>query len=237
MGGGAAKGGTNQAEKNIQTNTSALTGLATQQQGQSTQLYNSAFPGFQSAEGFYNALSSGDPTAIARAISPATQQISQATTGAKQNIMANDPSGGEKNLALEQANLNQGAQVGSTASQGYLNSFNALAKLAGQGIGESGSAASRAFGGLDSANQGNLTTANLGIQQKGATLGAVGGLLGSGLSGAASGGSKGGGSESVGGGKGGGGGAGIGQLLSAQSGGATAGLSTELPDLSALMVA
>ena len=30
--------------------------------------------------------------------------------------------------------MQRGAQVGSTASSGYLNSFNALAQLAGQGV-------------------------------------------------------------------------------------------------------
>lgn len=193
MGGGSGKGAANTAQKNIAADADQLTNIAKTQSGQSTQLYNSAFPGFQSAEGFYNALSSGDPTAIARAISPATQQISQATTGAKQNIMANDPSGGEKNLALEQANLNQGAQVGSTASQGYLNSFNALAKLAGQGIGESQSGANTAISGLGSSASANNASGQLGIQEKGANLGALGGLAGdaTGLLGASSGGSAG----------------------------------------------
>jgi hypothetical protein len=176
MGGG--KGGVNQAKNNISANSTALTGLAQTAQGQSTQLFNSAFPGFQSAENFYTALSSGDPTAIARAISPATQQINQATAGAKQNILNNAPSGGEKNLALEQANVSQGAQVGNLASQGYLNSFNALAGLAGQGISQGTGLANTAVGGLGASNQGNQAAANLGIQQKGQTLGAVGGLLG-----------------------------------------------------------
>jgi hypothetical protein len=176
--GGASKGAAGQAQSNITANSQALTGIAQQQMGQSTQLFNSAFPGFQSAENFYGALSSGDPTAIARAIAPATQQINQATVGAKQNIMNNDPSGGEKNLALEQANVSQGAQVGSTASQGYLNSFNALAKLAGQGVGESQSGANVAQSAYGTSNTGNYNAGQLGIQQKGATLGALGGLAG-----------------------------------------------------------
>lgn len=187
------KGGVGQAQKNISADADQLTSLAKQQQGQSTQLFNQSMPGFGSAESFYSSLASGDPTQIARAISPATQQISAATTGAKQNIMQNDPSGGEKNLALDQANLNQGAQVGSTASQGYLNSFNALAKLAGQGIGQSQSGANSAISGFGSSISGNNASAQLGIQQKGATLGALGGLASdaTGLLGASSGASAG----------------------------------------------
>ena len=176
MGGGGK--GIGNAQTNINANSQALTGLAQNAQNQSTQLFQSAFPGFQSAENFYGALSSGDPTAIARAIAPATQQINQSTVGAKQNIMANDPSGGEKNLALEQANVSQGAQVGQTASQGYLNSFNALAKLAGQGVGEAQAGTNVATGAYGTSNTGNMNSAQLGIQQKGATLGALGGLAG-----------------------------------------------------------
>lgn len=175
MDGGKGKG-VNQDRQNIQANANQLTGIAQTQSNQSTQLFNSAFPGFQSAENFYTALSSGDPTAIARAISPATQQIGTATAGAKQNILNNDPSGGEKNLALEQANVNQGAQVGSTASQGYLNSFNALAKLAGQGVGQSQTGAGTAISGLSASNQGSGQAANLGIEQKGASMAGLGGL-------------------------------------------------------------
>jgi len=168
------KGGDNSALQAGQlADANALTSLATQQQNNSQQLFNTTFPGLQKSEDFYSTLSTGDPTAIARAIAPATQQISQATTSAKNNIMNNSPNGGEKNLALEQADVSQGSQVGSTASQGYLNSFNALSQLAGQGVGESTSAAGTAISGFGSAanTQGNIVQQN--IQQKGAQLGAL----------------------------------------------------------------
>lgn len=160
-------------------NSNALVQLAQGQASNSNQLFKSAFPGFTQAENFYGDLSTGDPTAIARAISPATQQISAATAGAKQNILNNSPAGGERNLALEQADVNQGAQVGSAASGGYLNSFNALAQLAGQGVGESTSAASTGISGYTGANQGLGQLGNQQIEQKGAQLGAVGSLAGS----------------------------------------------------------
>ena len=115
-----------QVSSGLQANSDALTQIAQQQNANAQKLFQEANPGFQSAENFYGTLSTGDPYAIARAISPATQQISQATTGAKQNIMNNAPSGGEKTLALEQADVNQGAQVGQAATGSFLNSFNAL---------------------------------------------------------------------------------------------------------------
>jgi hypothetical protein len=160
-------------------NSTALTQLAQQQAGNATQLFQSAFPGFQQAENFYGDLSTGDPSAIARAISPATQQIGAATAGAKANILNNAPAGGERNLAIEQADVNQGAQVGSTATSGYLNSFNALAQLAGQGVGQSTAAAGAGTSAYGTANQGLGQLGNQQIEQKGAQLGAVGSLAGS----------------------------------------------------------
>ena len=104
----------------IQQDASALTALAQQQGANANTLFNLTEPGMATAENFYQVLASGDPTAIARAIAPATQQISQATAGAKQNIMTNAPAGGEKNLALEQADVSQGAQVGQEIGRAHV---------------------------------------------------------------------------------------------------------------------
>ena len=98
-------------------NSNALTKIAQQQEGNAQTLFSESNPGFQQAEQFNQTLASGDPYAISRAISPATQQISEATAGAKQNIMNNAPSGGEKTLALENADVSQGAQVGKAATK------------------------------------------------------------------------------------------------------------------------
>jgi hypothetical protein len=161
-------------------NSNALTQIAQQQASNSQQLFNTAYPGFGQAESFYSQLASGSPSAIATAISPAVQQIGQATQGSIANIMNNDPSGGEKNLALEQARVAQGAQVGQAATGSFLNSFNALAGLAGQGVGQSISAAGTGISGYNSANQGLGQLGQLQVQQKGAQLGAIGGLLNAG---------------------------------------------------------
>lgn len=154
-------------------NSTALTQIAQAQAGRSDQLFQESNPGFVQAENFYGTLGTGDPYAIARAISPATQQISTATAGAKQNIMNNAPAGGEKNLALEGADVSQGAQVGQAATGSFLNSFNALASLAGQGTGESIAGAGTAISGYNSANQGLNALGQQQIQQKGAQLGAL----------------------------------------------------------------
>jgi hypothetical protein len=156
-----------------QQNSDALVQIAQQQAGNSQTLFNEANPGFNQAENFYSSIASGSPYAISKAISPAVQQIAQSTAGAKQNIMQNAPSGGEKNLALEQADVSQGAQVGQAATGSFLNSFNALASLAGQGTGESISAAGTGISGYNSANQGLGQLGQLQIQQKGAQLGAL----------------------------------------------------------------
>lgn len=170
---GKSSGLSDSVQQGELANSTALTQIAQAQAGRSDQLFQESNPGFQQAESFYGSLSTGDPGKIAQAISPAVQQIGQATAGAKQNIMNNAPAGGEKNLALEQADVSQGAQVGQAATGSFLNSFNALAQLAGQGTGESISAAGTGISGYGAANQGLGQLGNLQIQQKGAQLGAL----------------------------------------------------------------
>jgi hypothetical protein len=120
-----------------------------------------------------------------RAISPAAQQVNQASTGAKSNILATDPAGGEKNLALENVDVAKGTQVGGLASGAYTGSFNALGQLAGQGVGESNAAAGTGIGAMSSANSGLSSLGGLQLQgqqiqmeQKGQELGAFAGLGG-----------------------------------------------------------
>jgi hypothetical protein len=169
----------------LQANETALVQLAQQQNQRSGQLFNETFPGLSTAESFYGSLATGDPGAIARATQPATQQITQATQSAKQNIIQNAPAGGEKNLALEMADVNRGAQVGNVTSNAFLSAPNALASLAGQGIGEAGNFANTAISGLGSANSALGNLGSLQIQQyqaqqqaKGSTLGALSSLGG-----------------------------------------------------------
>jgi hypothetical protein len=174
--GAGAKNTAQSAENSTLANSNSLVQLAQQQAGNSAQLFQTAMPGYQQANAFYESLASGDPGKIAAATAPATQQITQASTGAKQNILNNAPAGGEKNLALENVDVNQGAQVGKTASEGYLNSFNALGQLSQQGMGASQNAAGAAMSGYGAANQGFSQVSSEATQQKGETLGAIGSL-------------------------------------------------------------
>lgn len=168
-----------------QANANALVQIAQQQQNQGSQLFSTSFPGFQKAEQQYSALASGDPYAISRAISPISEQADTAAGAAKANILNTGPAGGEKTLALEQVDVNRGAQVGDAATKGYQGSFNALAQLSGQGVGESQSAAGLGISGLNSSSQTLGTIGSQQIQQqqlqqeqKGNTLGALSSLGG-----------------------------------------------------------
>jgi hypothetical protein len=179
VGGDKGGGVSNSTAENAQAGLATqLTSLLSQQQGESSQLFNLAFPGMVQSQDFYQSLASGNPDLIAKAIAPAAQQLSQQATGAKQNIMQNAPSGGEKNLALENVDVAQGSQLGALASQGYTSSFNALAELGGHGVQLGQGAAGTAISaGSAAGNQwGNIVQQN--IQQKGASLGAFGALAG-----------------------------------------------------------
>lgn len=168
--------GVSQDQSQINANDAALVQLAQAQAANANSLFQTTFPGLQTAENFYSVAASGDPYQLARITAPAASQISAATAGAKANILNNAPAGGEKTLALENADVSQGAQVGQVASSAYLNAPNALGALAGQGVGESISAAGTGISGLSSSNQGAYNSAQLGIQQKGAQLGALSSL-------------------------------------------------------------
>jgi len=182
---GKSTGVSPQVSQSEVSNSNALTAIAQQQNQNSQTLFNEVNPGMQTAENFYSSLATGDPGKIEQAISPAVQQIGQATAGAKTNIMNNAPAGGEKSLALEQADVSQGAQVGQAATGSFLGSFNALGALAGQGTGESISAAGTGISGLSASNQGwgqlgnqQLESQQIQAQELGSTLGALGSLGG-----------------------------------------------------------
>jgi len=174
------------AVSSAETNASnALVALANQQQGQGNQLFTASFPGFQTAEDFYDSLASGDPYAVFNAIAPVTQQVDLATAAAKKNILQNGPPGGQTNLAIEQADVNRGAQVGNLATSAYLGAPNALAQLASQGVGESLSSTGQAISAQSAGAQaiGQLGSQQLQAQQinaeeKGQTFGALSSLAG-----------------------------------------------------------
>ena len=159
----------------------ALAQIATSQQQKSEDLFRLTEPGMAQAEDFYSKLASGDPAAIMRAIGPAAGQIEQAATGATKNVMETAPAGGEKNLALANIQAGRGAEVGKVASEAYLKAPAALASLAGQGVGESISAAGTGVSGLSAASSGLASLGGLQIeqaqfqaQQKGSMLGGLG---------------------------------------------------------------
>lgn len=166
-------------------NQSALVKIAGEQEKNAQSLYSLTEPGLVQSEDFYQNLASGDPAAIMKAIAPTAQAASESAAGAKANIMANNPAGGEKNLALENVDVGRGAQVAKAASGATLAAPNALGQLAGQGIGLSQSAENTSISGLNSSNQGlsNLQSQEfqgqqLQMEEKGQTLGALGGLAG-----------------------------------------------------------
>ena len=198
----------------LTTDESALVGLAGQQAQNAQTEFNLAEPGQVQAENWYSALAGGDPAAIMRAIAPTAQAASQATAGAKANIMANDPAGGEKNLALELADVNRGRQIASTASGASIGAENALAKMGTSGVGLSEGLAGSAISGYGAASGSTLGSGQLQLQsqqlqmeQKGqslwpVSLAASGGMKGGSSLGSLQGGMGGGG---FGGGSGGGG--------------------------------
>lgn len=188
MGKGSSSGVDPAVQQGMLSNQSALVQIAQGQAKNAEQLYQLTEPGLITAEDFYSTLASGDPGAILRAISPGAQQVSEAATGARANIMANEPAGGEKNLALEQVDVGEGAQIGKMASGATVNAPNALAQLAGQGVGESISAAGTGISGYSAGSQTLASLGNLDIQeqqiqaeQKGNVLGSATGLAQTGM--------------------------------------------------------
>lgn len=174
-------------QQGMLSNQSALVKIAQGQAEQGTQLFQTSFPGFQSAEDFYRSISSGDPYAISRAIAPATQEITKQADAAKANILQNSAPGGQKNLALEMVDVNRGAQAGDLASNAYLQSFPALAQLAGQGISQGIQSAGTGISGYGTANQGlgelgqlQFQQQQLRSQQKGQMFGGLESMLGAG---------------------------------------------------------
>lgn len=167
-------------------NSTALVDIAKGQAANAEQLFNLTEPGLKTAEDFYSTLSAGDPAAILRATAPTAQAAAESAAGTKANILATSPAGGERNLALEAVDVNRGATVSKAASGAQLGSYNALAQLAGQGVGESISAAGTGISGISAANQGLSSLGGLQLEQekikaeeKGNLLGLGGSLAGS----------------------------------------------------------
>ena len=127
-------------------NVMAATGKQSAAEGAT--LFNLALPGLES---YYNKIASGDPAALARANAPAIQQVTGESNKAKQNIIADNPRGGERNLALEEADISKGAQISNLTTGSYLGSFGSLAGLGGQNVSQGNQATSTGLSGMNAA--------------------------------------------------------------------------------------
>ena len=156
--------------------TMASTGKQSAAEGST--LFNLALPGLTQAEGYYGKLASGDPHALARANAPAVGAITKSTDQAKKNITENMPRGGERNLALEEADLSKGAQIGQLETGSYLSSFGSLAGLGGQNVGQGNQATGTGLQGMQGAANQYGQMQQINAENKASTLGFFGSLAG-----------------------------------------------------------
>jgi hypothetical protein len=156
----------------------ASTGQQSAQEG--AQLFNLALPGLEKATSYYGKLSTGDPNALARANAPAIQQITGQTNAAKQNIMGDNPRGGERTLALEEADINKGAQISQLTTGSYLGSFPSLAQLGGQNVSQGTAATGTGLQGMNAAANQYGQLQQLSNEQKATQLGFITSLAGAG---------------------------------------------------------
>jgi hypothetical protein len=166
---------------------SAIAGLASQmtKTGEQTtlegsDLFNLALPGLTQAESYYGKLASGSPQALATANAPAIAGITQATDSAKASIVQDNPRGGQTNLALENADLSKGAQIGNLTTGSYTSAYGSLAGLGGQNVSQGNASTAtgvQAMQGAANQYQGLLSN---NASDKASTLGMFGGL-GSGI--------------------------------------------------------
>lgn len=136
-----------------------------------SKLFNMALPGLEQAEGYYGKLASGDPNALARANAPAVQAITKSSDAAKKNITQDMPRGGERNLALEEADLTKGAQVGQLETGSYTSSFGSLAGLGGQNVGQGSGLQSSGVQGMNAAANQYGQIQQINAQNKASTMG------------------------------------------------------------------
>ena len=154
--------------------------IATQQQAQQqgSQLFQASFPGFQTAESYYQQLASGNPQQISAAVGPAVGQINAASQSAVQNIQQNMPRGGAEQLAVANVEQQRAGQIGNLSTQAYTSSFPALASLSQGGIGLSANQIANAISAGSAGSQSNAQLMNAQVQGKGNTLGFLGSLAG-----------------------------------------------------------
>lgn len=154
----------------------AATGKQSTQEGST--LFNLALPGLEQSEAYYGKLASGDPAALSRANAPAIQSIGKESASAKKNIVQDQPRGGERNLALEEADITKGAQISNLTTGSYASSFGSLAGLGGQNVGQGTAATATGLQGENAAANQYGQLGQLQNEQKATQLGFFGSLAG-----------------------------------------------------------
>lgn len=164
---------------------SAINDLAKQMQAtgktqtqEGSQLFNLALPGLEQSESYYGKLASGDPHALARANAPAIAGITKSTDAAKTSITQDSPRGGQQNLALEEADLSKGAQIGSLTTGSYAQAFPSLSSLGGQNVAQGTAATGVGLQGMQGAASQYSSLLNMNAESKASTLGFIGSLGG-----------------------------------------------------------
>ena len=157
----------------------AATGATSTEEG--SQLFNMALPGLEQSESYYNKLASGDPLALQRANAPAIQGINANTQSAEKKIISDNPKGGERNLALETADLGQGQQISQLTTGSYLGAFPSLSQLGGQNVSQGNQATATGLQGENSAANQYGQMQQINNEAKSASLGAFSSLGGAGL--------------------------------------------------------
>lgn len=156
----------------------AATGKQSAAEG--SKLFTLALPGLEQSESYYGKLASGDPTALARANAPAIAGIDKQAEAAKKNIIQDNPRGGERNLALEEADITKGAQISNLTTGSYASSFGSLAGLGGQNVSQGNAATATGLQGLNAAGNQYGQLQQLNNEQKSTQLGFMSSILGAG---------------------------------------------------------
>lgn len=155
-----------------------MTATGKQSAAEGSTLFNLALPGLEQSEAYYGKLASGDPAALSRANAPAIQSIGKESASAKKNIVQDMPRGGERNLALEEADITKGAQISNLTTGSYASSFGSLAGLGGQNVGQGTAATATGLQGMNAAANQYGQLGQLQNEQKATQLGFFGSLAG-----------------------------------------------------------
>jgi hypothetical protein len=167
-----------QAAQTGLANQMAATGAQSTAEG--SKLFGLALPGLEQSEAYYGKLATGDPAALSRANAPAIAGIDATSASAKKNIVQDNPRGGERNLALEEADISKGAQISNLTTGSYASSFGSLAGLGGQNVSQGTAATGTGLQGMNAAANQYGQLGALQNEQKATQLGFFSSLAGAG---------------------------------------------------------